>query len=214
MPDFAHEAEYDGAVIGIDEAGRGPWAGPVTASAIWLGTAADRLRLPVGIDDSKKLKPASRASLAAILSEPPFFSHTVSIGANVIDQIGILQATFRAMTEAAQGLSHQMQEAGLSQPIHALVDGNLLPTAMPVPATALVKGDQSSLSIAAASILAKATRDSLMFNLHQTWPHYGWDRNMGYGTKAHSAGLDAYGVSPHHRHSFKPIQRYLDVTRP
>jgi len=99
--------------------------------------------------------------------------------------------------------------ASLPRTVHALVDGNLLPQDMPLPATALVKGDSLSLSIAAASIIAKTTRDRYMHALHATYPAYGWDRNMGYGTKAHRAGLASHGVTPHHRRSFKPVQALL-----
>ncbi len=210
MPDLLHEQQFKGPVIGVDEAGRGPWAGPVTVSAIWLATS-DAAGLPDGIDDSKKLKPERRAQLAEILREPPFFHYTVSIDVTTIDQIGILQATFRGMVKAAAGLMKTLGEVGLPIPVHALIDGNLLPPEMPLPATALVKGDTRSSSIAAASILAKVSRDNLMVELHKFYPQYSWDRNMGYGTKAHVAGLEKHGVSPYHRHSFKPIRRYLDV---
>jgi ribonuclease HII len=208
MPDFSHEAQFAGPVIGIDEAGRGPWAGPVTVTAIWLG-GCDAAALPDGIDDSKKLKAPIRSKLAAQLAAMPYVHHTETVDVAVIDQLGILQATFRGMVLAAEGVAKKMQAAGLPPPLHALVDGNLLPPDMPFAATALVKGDSRSLSIAAASIIAKASRDDIMTALHQDHPHYGWDRNMGYGTKAHVAGLDHYGVSPHHRHSFKPVRRYL-----
>jgi ribonuclease HII len=210
MPDLLHEKQFKGPVIGIDEAGRGPWAGPLTVSAIWLATS-DAAGLPDGIDDSKKLNPERRAQLAELLCKQPFFHHTVSIDVSTIDQIGILQATFRGMKQAAAGLMKTLVRVGLPTPVHALIDGNLLPPEMPLPATALVKGDNRSLSIAAASILAKVSRDNVMVELHKVYPHYSWDRNMGYGTKAHVAGLEKHGVSPYHRHSFKPIRRYLDV---
>ena len=210
MPDFSHEERFCGPVIGIDEAGRGPWAGPVTVAAVWLG-GVDVASLPAGIDDSKKLKAPVRSGLAARLAAAPYVHHTVSVDVAAIDRIGILQATFRGMVLAAEGVAKKLQTTGLPMPVHALVDGNLLPPNMPLAATALVKGDSRSLSIAAASIIAKASRDDIMAALHKDHPHYGWDRNMGYGTNAHVAGLDHYGISPHHRRSFKPVRRYLDL---
>jgi ribonuclease HII len=197
-------------VIGIDEAGRGPWAGPVTVTAIWLCPSAYDA-LPVGIDDSKKIKPPRRAALAAALMAPPNLSQTVSIEVAQIDQMGILKATFAGMVMAASKLADKMVRAGWAAPVHALVDGNLPPPDMPLPATALIKGDSRSLSIAAASLIAKTSRDQIMQDLALAYPDYGWASNMGYGTKAHQAGLDQFGLTPHHRHSFKPIRRYLDI---
>ncbi|MDC1381998.1 ribonuclease HII [Candidatus Puniceispirillum sp.] len=208
MPDFSHERQFNGPVIGIDEAGRGPWAGPVTATAIWLCPSSYN-NLPADIDDSKKIKAARRASLASQLIAPPHFHHTVSIDVANIDRMGILQATFLAMTMAAAGLFDKFIIAGLTPPVHALVDGNLLPPNMPLPATALIKGDSRSLSIAAASIIAKTVRDGVMLDLDAAHPGYGWESNMGYGTQSHKTGLDQFGVTKHHRKSFKPIRQYL-----
>ena len=208
MPDLFHEQKFDGPVIGIDEAGRGPWAGPVTVTAIWLCPLSYDF-LPADIDDSKKIKSVRRASLATHLMALPNLYQTVSINAKKIDQLGILQATFTAMVAAASGLCDQFASAKMSGPAHALVDGNLLPPDMPLPATALIKGDSRSLSIAAASIIAKTLRDQMMRDLDAVYPGYGWASNMGYGTKFHQAGLDQFGITPHHRKSFKPIRRYL-----
>jgi ribonuclease HII len=210
MPDLDYEQQFNAPVIGIDEAGRGPWAGPVTVTAIWLCPSAYDT-LPAGIDDSKKIKPPRRAALAAALMAPPHLSQTISIEVVQIDQMGILKATFAGMVMAASKLADKMVKAGWSAPVHALVDGNLLPPDMPLPATALIKGDSRSLSIAAASLIAKTARDQIMQDLALAYPDYGWASNMGYGTKAHQAGLDQFGLTPHHRHSFKPIRRYLDV---
>ena len=140
---------------------------------------------------------------------PPHRYQTVSITAEKIDQMGILQATFAAMVAAANGLCDQFTAAQMPGPAHALVDGNSLPPDMPLPATAIVKGDSRSLSIAAASIIAKTARDQMMCDLDAAYPGYGWASNMGYGTKLHQAGLDRLGITPHHRKSFKPICRYL-----
>ena len=208
MPDLFYERNFMGPVIGIDEAGRGPWAGPVTVTAIWLCPLSYD-DLPADIDDSKKIKSVRRTSLATILMAPPHRYYTVSINAEMIDQIGILQATFAAMIAAAKGLCNQFAACHMPYPVHALVDGNLLPPDMPLPATALVKGDSRSLSIAAASIIAKKVRDQIMCDLDAAYPGYGWASNMGYGTKLHQVGLDRFGATPHHRKSFKPIRRYL-----
>ena len=210
MPDLNYERQFNALVIGIDEAGRGPWAGPVTVTAIWLCPSAYDT-LPAGIDDSKKIKPPRRAALAAALMAPPHLFHTVSIEVAQIDQMGILKATFAGMVMAASKLADKMVKAGWRAPVHALVDGNLLPPDMPLPATALIKGDSRSLSIAAASLIAKTSRDQIMQDLALAYPDYGWASNMGYGTKAHQAGLDQFGLTPHHRHSFKPIRRYLEA---
>jgi len=210
MPDLDHERQFNGPVIGIDEAGRGPWAGPVTVTAIWLCPSAYDT-LPAGIDDSKKIKPPRRAALAVALMAPPHLSQTVSIEVAQIDQMGILKATFAGMVMAASELANKMVKAGCGAPVHALVDGNLLPPDMPLSATALIKGESRSLSIAAASLIAKTSRDQIMQDLALVYPDYGWASNMGYGTKAHQTGLDQFGLTPHHRHSFKPIRRYLDV---
>ena len=209
MPDLFHERKFNGPVIGIDEAGRGPWAGPLTVTAIWLCPLLYN-DLPSGIDDSKKIKSVRRVSLANNLMSLPHRYHTVSINAEKIDQIGVLQATFAAMVAAANGLCDQFAVAQMPGPVHALVDGNLLPPDMPLPATALVRGDSRSLSIAAASIIAKTARDQIMCDLDAIYPGYGWSSNMGYGTKLHQVGLDRLGTTLHHRKSFKPIRRYLD----
>ena len=208
MPDLSYERQFDGPVIGIDEAGRGPWAGPVTATAIWLCSSSYN-NLPADIDDSKKIKAVRRASLASHLMVSPHVHHTVSIDVAKIDLVGILQATFIAMTAALAGLFDKFTIAGLPAPVHALVDGNLLPPNMPLPATALIKGDSRSLSIAAASIIAKTVRDGVMRDLDADYPGYGWASNMGYGTKSHQIGLDQFGITQHHRKSFKPIRHYL-----
>ena len=210
MPDLEHEQQFNGPVIGIDEAGRGPWAGPVTVTAIWLCPSAYD-ELPADIDDSKKIKPSRRTSLAVLMMASPNLHHTISIDVAQIDRHGILQATFAGMVAVASAVTEKLRRAGLPVPVHALVDGNLLPPDMPLPATALVRGDSRSLSIAAASIIAKAARDEIMQALDTMHPCYGWASNMGYGTKAHQAGIEQFGLTPHHRRSFKPIRRYLDA---
>lgn len=187
---------HEGAVAGIDEAGRGPWAGPVVAAAVIL----ERDNVPAGLDDSKKLTRATREALFAEISA----SATVGIGiADVarIDQDNILQATMWAMAQACTALC--------VRPAAALIDGNRCPRDLPCPAQPLIKGDALSLSIAAASIVAKVVRDRIMIRLAREHPVYGWERNKGYGTAEHVAALAEYGPCTHHRRSFRPIRDLL-----
>lgn len=204
MPDFALEAELTGTVCGIDEAGRGPWAGPVVAGAVILDPAHLDPALARALDDSKKLSKARREKLFAALRDGAA-AGAVEIGigsASVeeIDKLNILKATFLAMGRAVTALRRL--------PDHALVDGNALPP-LPCQATAIIKGDERSLSVAAASIAAKVTRDALMADLERTHPGYGFARHAGYGTKAHREALLRLGVTPHHRKSFAPIHNIL-----
>lgn len=196
-PDFSFEENCKiSPVCGIDEAGRGPWAGPVVASAVIL----DPLNIPVGLNDSKKLTAKRREALFDNIS----ITALVGVGiASVeeIDAMNILQATFLAMRRAAEALPRR--------PAYALIDGNKIPPNLMCNAEAIVKGDGRSVSIAAASIVAKVTRDRIMVTLAQQFPGYGWERNAGYGVKAHQEGLNRLGVTPHHRVSFKPIHKML-----
>lgn len=183
-------------IIGVDEVGRGPLAGPVVAAAVWL----DPSNIPDGLNDSKKVPLKLRNALAELLPQIA----DVSIGeASVqeIDELNILRASHLAMERAV---------AGLDVPADfALVDGNLIPRDLAVPARAVVKGDAISQSIAAASIVAKVRRDQLMLSLAQQYPGYGWEKNQGYPTKAHREALQNLGVTPHHRRSFKPVHNML-----
>ncbi len=182
-------------VAGIDEAGRGPWAGPVVAAAVIL----DRDHTPTGLDDSKRLSASRRKDLYRVLVS----GADVGIGVATVDEIdelNILQATFLAMRRAAEALN--------PKPELALVDGNAAP-GLSCPVRTIVKGDQKCPSIAAASIVAKVTRDRLMTELAREYPNYGWERNKGYGTKDHRQALIRHGVTPHHRRSFKPIHKML-----
>lgn len=183
-------------VAGVDEAGRGPLAGPVTAAAVVLDANA----LPSGINDSKKLGPTARARLL----DEIMASARVSVAhASVeeIDRLNILHASLLAMERAVAGLG--------GTPCHVLVDGNVVPGSLGCDATALVKGDARSLSIAAASIIAKVTRDRIMEELAREFPGYGWARNAGYPTKAHREALADLGVTPHHRRSFRTVRELL-----
>jgi ribonuclease HII len=195
-PDFTHELAGPGPVCGIDEVGRGSWAGPVVAAAVILDLAA----IPDGIDDSKRLTPQRRDELATALRG----CAVVGIGSASVAEIeamNILQASFLAMRRAVAGL-------GL-RPALALVDGHLQPPGLPCPARPIVGGDGLALSIAAASIVAKVARDRMMVALSQQFPGYGWETNMGYGTRGHAEGIGRLGVSPHHRRSFRPIHNIL-----
>ncbi|MHA7870057.1 MAG: ribonuclease HII [Salipiger thiooxidans] len=199
FPDDSFEAphwEKGTRVAGVDEVGRGPLAGPVVAAAVVL----DPRWVPPGLNDSKKLSAKRRARLSAWLWE----CAEVSIGtASVeeIDQLNILQASLLAMHRAVTGLE--------SVPGHVLVDGRFLPPQLPCEATPIVKGDGRSVSIAAASVVAKIWRDRLMRDLAQHHPGYGWETNAGYGSKSHKQALQNLGVTPHHRRSFKPIHNIL-----
>lgn len=216
MPDFAHETRLaavagTSCVIGLDEAGRGPWAGPVTAAAVWLNPD----RCPAGllneIDDSKALNPAARARVFAGLHEAAAVGGAAigvgEAGVAEIDALNILRASLLAMQRAAEDLQHRTTVL----PTAALVDGNHLP-ALPYPAEAVIGGDRRSLSIAAASIVAKVVRDEQMDKLAKDYPGYGWEHNRGYGTQAHRAALGRLGVTPEHRRSFRPIREALRLT--
>ena len=200
MPDFALELEAarGGArlVAGVDEVGRGPLAGPVTAAAVILDPAA----IPPGLDDSKRLPAATRARLSAALMA----SARVSIGhASVaeIDRLNILRASHLAMARALAGLA--------VPPDLALVDGKALPDGLPCRARPVIGGDGLCLSIAAASIVAKVARDAIMVELAQHYPGYGWETNAGYATQMHRRALTDLGLTPHHRRSFAPVRNIL-----
>ena len=182
-------------IAGVDEVGRGPLAGPVVAAAVILPHDFDVL----GIDDSKKLSPKKREELAEVIKEKALAWSVGWVGPDRIDEINILEATKEAMTQAVQGLS--------LQPDHVLIDGNFTVRALALPQTAIVKGDANSTSIAAASILAKVTRDRYMEEMDAVYPGYAFASNKGYGTKAHYDGLKAQGPTPIHRRSF--ISDYL-----
>ena len=187
-----------GLIVGIDEVGRGPLAGPVMAAAAVLKTDT-----PQGLDDvtdSKKLTAAKREELMAAILEQ---CH-IGIGeatVEEIDKMNIRQATHLAMCRALQGLE--------IQPDFAFVDGNDLPQKLGLKAQTVIKGDSKGLEIACVSIVAKVTRDHKMNELHHNFPHYFWNTNVGYGTKQHIESIAEFGVTIHHRRSFKPVSDYL-----
>jgi len=199
-PDFSFEAALIAQgltrIAGVDEVGRGPLAGPVTAAAVVLDPAG----LPEGLNDSKALTAKRReALLEAIMNSAEVSIAHASV--EEIDEINILRASHLAMERAIAGLPQQ--------PDHVLIDGNLIPRGLTIPAQAIVKGDARSLSIAAASIVAKITRDAIMWDLAQQFPGYGWETNAGYPSKSHRLALQDFGVTPHHRRSFKPVHNIL-----
>lgn len=182
-------------IAGVDEVGRGPLAGPVVAAAVILPRDFDVL----GIDDSKKLSPKKREELFEVIKAKALAWAVGWVGPERIDEINILETTKEAMKQAVQGLS--------LQPDHVLIDGNFTVRALALPQTAIVKGDANSTSIAAASILAKVTRDRYMEEMDAVYPGYAFASNKGYGTKAHYDGLKAQGPTPIHRKTF--ISDYL-----
>ncbi len=192
MPSFTRERKIEGPVAGIDEAGRGPLAGPVYAAAVIL----DPSRLPRGVDDSKAMTAEGREKAFDKIME-----RALAVGIGVasveeIDEINILQATFLAMRRATETLS--------IAPVRAFVDGNRAPT-LACPTDTIVDGDAKSMSIAAASIIAKVSRDRVMRALDAEHPCYSWAQNKGYGTADHLAALGLLGPTVHHRRSFAPI---------
>ena len=199
-PDYAFETEAltRGArwVAGVDEAGRGPLAGPVTAAAVIL----DPANIPPGLNDSKQLTARRRETLALWLMAHCDWS-VAHVDVAQIDALNILRASHVAMCRALDGLRQR--------PCHVLVDGNMLPRDLTLPATAVVKGDARCLSIAAASVLAKVLRDRIMVDLAQQHPGYGWEANAGYPTPAHKRALLDLGVTPYHRRSFAPVHNIL-----
>ena len=205
QPDFSFEtvalARGHIRIAGLDEVGRGPLAGPVTAAAVILSAN----RIPKGLRDSKTLTAARREALAAELAEVAEVS-IAHASVEEIDSINILQASLLAMERAVAGLR--------LAPCHCLIDGNQIPKALRGRAEAIVKGDARCLSIAAASIVAKVARDAIMVDLAQQHPGYGWESNAGYAVPAHLKALLDLGVTPWHRRSFAPVHNrlYQDIS--
>jgi ribonuclease HII len=200
LPTFEFEEDLQAQgylnIAGVDEVGRGPLAGPVFAAAVIL----DPRHIPNGLNDSKKLSAAKREILLKAIMEHAEVS-IASASEREIETINILQASHLAMVRAVHNLK--------KRPDHVLVDGNLIPRNLEIPATALIKGDSRSVSIAAASIVAKISRDFVMCDLAQQFPGYGWEKNAGYPTAQHLKALQDLGVTPHHRRTFKPVHNIL-----
>src|ERR1700761_13354 len=200
MPHYIYESrvlkKIAGLVAGVDEAGRGPLAGPVVAAAVIF----DRKKIPKGLNDSKQLNAEVRDEL---FSHIMFSAIAVGVGEASVDEIDLInirQATHMAMARAVRAMAFA--------PAFALVDGNDAPP-LPCPCDTIIDGDAKSVSIAAASIIAKVTRDRMMAALHEQHPHYGWLNNKGYGTPEHLAALNHHGPCHHHRRSFAPVHNLL-----
>lgn len=193
MVDFTHEASLGGLVCGVDEAGRGPCAGPLCVAAVIL----DPARLPAGIDDSKVLTEARRFALEPEIKAAAIAWSVVTITVDEIDTLNILAATMAGMARAVETLMPAAH--------HALIDGNRCPK-LAIPSTALVGGDAKSLSIAAASILAKTARDRIMIELDAVYPVYGFKKHKGYQAETHLEALRRHGPSPVHRRSWATIK--------
>ncbi|MEP5759030.1 MAG: ribonuclease HII [Litoreibacter sp.] len=200
QPDFSYEQDLRDSgvwpVAGTDEVGRGPLAGPVVAAAVIL----DPNCIPEGLNDSKKLSAKKREALFDVVQKNSIWM-IAEASVEEIDALNIYHASHLAMCRAVHGLNVKAQ--------HVLVDGNKIPVDLNIDATAIVKGDGKSQSIAAASILAKVTRDRHMVALSQQYPGYGWETNAGYPTKSHICALEQQGVTPHHRRSYKPVHNIL-----
>ena len=199
-PDFTFEraaqAQGYSRIAGIDEVGRGPLAGPVTAAAVVL----DRENIPEGLNDSKKLTKKARTRLYDEIMQVADVS-IAHATVEEIDEHNILRASHLAMLRALEGLKTPAD--------FALIDGNMIPRGLVLPSQTIVKGDSLSQSISAASIMAKICRDCVMLSLAQQHPGYGWETNMGYGSKKHMDALQKLGATPHHRRSFKPVHNIL-----
>lgn len=199
MPDLSREVGLGGRVAGVDEVGRGPLAGPVVAAAVVL--PADLApSIAALIDDSKKLSAARRARALAALVACGAEIAVAAASVSEIARLNILGATLLAMRRAVQRLG--------TPPDHVLIDGNARPD-LPMPATLLIGGDGISLSVAAASIVAKLVRDRAMVRLDTRYPGYGWDSNAGYGTATHRRAIVDLGPTPHHRRGFGPLLRFV-----
>lgn len=205
MPDFHLEDScgYD-MVVGIDEVGRGPWAGPVVAASVFIPKEIRKSPFILELNDSKKLSKPTREKLFHIITNECMYGVGI-VPPEKIDEINILQASFLAMEQSLEAMTTSCS--------YALIDGNKAPALEKFPSLikqCVVKGDSISNSISAASIVAKVTRDKIMEDLHDQTPYYGWNTNSGYGTKAHQDGLAEYGITDHHRKSFAPIKKLLD----
>ncbi len=208
-------------VIGVDEVGRGPLAGPVVAAAVMIAAAQYGLDLWHQVNDSKTIKAAKREYLFDLIITQSTYGLGVA-SVDEIDEINILNASFLAMKRAISALlqssgypqppeSSQIHHTPPSFPPYILIDGKLKPKDWDWPSTAIIKGDSKSVSIAAASILAKVTRDRMMANLAADYPAYGWCQNAGYGTAAHLKAITEHGITPHHRRSFAPIRNLINT---
>ena len=204
-PDFSLEDSLNTLSCGIDEVGRGPLAGPVVAACVYIPDDIRDSAWVKELNDSKKISAKKRENLCALIkTHCQYGIHICDV--DEIDALNILQATLKSMQQAFLAFQQKTQVTA----VHALVDGNKAPQ-LPCPVTTVVKGDSKSASIAAASILAKVTRDAIMTDLSKDFPHYGWHSNVGYGAKVHIEAIHTHGVTPHHRRSFEPVKSLLKL---
>lgn len=199
MPDFELEDMHDGPVFGLDEVGRGPLAGPVVAACVYIPSEIRALPFVFELKDSKKISKPKLEVLYSLITDHCEW-RVAEISPQEVDEINVLKASLKGMRLALEGMT--------IRPQYALVDGNKLPP-LSCAAESVIKGDNKSYSIAAASIVAKVTRDRIMKALHGEFPYYGWSSNAGYGAKVHMDGINVHGITEHHRKSFAPIKNYL-----
>ena len=205
MPTFDFEKKYTGLIAGTDEAGRGPWVGPVVAAAVCFPDLIIPQTLADELNDSKKLSAKKREKLFPLIYESGAFVGVGQASAEEIDSLNILQASFLAMRRALDEIEAQGHVIDF-----VLIDGNRKPTGWKWQTQEIIGGDGKSLSIAAASIIAKVTRDRMLCELAKEYPAYGWDKNAGYGTAEHIKALQEFGVTPYHRKSYAPIKALLE----
>ena len=206
IPTFLLERTVPSPVVGVDEAGCGPWAGPVVAGAVIFRNVCDKAPLFSLLNDSKKLTLKRRekayAALLDAAQEGLLYYAVGQASVKEVDCLNIRQAALLAMKRAVETLP--------VMPAFAFIDGTMVPK-LTCPSQSVIRGDSTSYSIAAASIFAKVTRDRLMADLAEECPGYGWEKNAGYGTKLHQEGLERFGVTPHHRLSFAPVRRFYEM---
>ncbi|MCK6418882.1 MAG: ribonuclease HII [Alphaproteobacteria bacterium] len=201
MPDFSFEDECSGLACGLDEVGRGPIAGPVVGACVFIPLAKRDLKIWRQVNDSKLLKPSLREELAHEIKAHAVWG-IAECCPREIETMNILQASLEAMRRAYNFIA--------GNAMFALVDGNKAPC-LPCSVRTIVKGDQKSVSIAAASIIAKVHRDALMARLAETHPHYGWAHNVGYPTPEHIEGIERHGITDHHRKTFGAVRNFIET---
>ena len=204
MPTFDFEKKHTGLIAGTDEAGRGPWVGPVVAAAVCFSDLKIPDALALELNDSKKLSAKKREKLFPLIYESGALIGVGQASAEEIDSLNILQASFLAMKRALDQIEQQGHTIDF-----VLVDGNRKPNNWKWQTEEIIGGDGKSLSIAAASIIAKVTRDKMLCELAKEYPMYGWDKNAGYGTAEHIKALKEFGITPYHRKSYAPIKALL-----
>ncbi|MGQ0527518.1 MAG: ribonuclease HII [Alphaproteobacteria bacterium] len=202
-PNFAFEKTFDGLVCGLDEVGRAPLAGPVVAACVYIPQSKIHESVWIEVNDSKMVAAKKREILAHEIKLHACWA-IAEASHDEVETFNIVQASFLAMRRA---YGDMCKNFGVNMDL-ALIDGHLTPR-FPCPTQSIIKGDSKSVSIAAASIIAKTYRDGLMQNLAREYPHYGWETNAGYPTRKHLEGINTHGLSPLHRKSFAPVRNFL-----